>query len=186
MFTRLHRWWIEVDQDREQPNRSAQLSFIRDFGNELYCAAEQPDSPLRLLRCVYFTRIFAPERDGLGAYVRLHFFVGEQDQNGAVADLDRRLEKLRQKGAVFQIRKETIDGIQEAKLKAAASFPDLYYRYMEFLSRTAVQLFQKGVAHGEMDKLLWTWTHNFFNLLRGYNVSILEFPPGIPVRSWSI
>jgi hypothetical protein len=70
--------------------------------------------------------------------------------------------------SVFQIQKETIDGIAEARLKGAESFPELYYSYMEQLSRQAVQLFAKGVT----DRDLWTtiaptWSHNLFNFPLG-------------------
>lgn len=186
MFTPLHRWEIEVDQDRQQPNLAAQQDFIRDFGRMLYQAVDQADGPLHPLRYVYFTRIFYPDRDHMGAYVRLHFYVDGQYEEAAVTELDRRLEDYKEMGKVFQIKKETIDGNNEARLKGAESFPELYYGYMESLSRTAVQLFQRNLAGTDMDTLLWAWTHNLFNLLRGYQVSILEFPPDVPVRTWRV
>jgi len=72
-FRKLHRWAIEVDQNQQHPNLAPQRQFIRDFGREIYQAVDSPASLLRDLRHVYFTRIFDPETDHIGAYVRLHF-----------------------------------------------------------------------------------------------------------------
>ena len=77
MFKRLHRWAIEVDQNHQIPNFKAQRSFIRDFGKSLYQSVDDPSSSLHSLQYVYFTRIFWPQRDKMGAYIRLHFFVEE-------------------------------------------------------------------------------------------------------------
>jgi hypothetical protein len=74
----------------------------------------------------------------MGAYVRLHFFLRESGGAVAAAELDRMLQEYRARNLVFQIRKEMIDGVAEARLKGVESFPELYYAYMEGLSRTAV------------------------------------------------
>lgn len=63
VFTKLFRWAIEVDEDRERPNLAAQHAFIRDFGGNVYAALGR----LPALRHVYFTRIFYPSRDHMGA-----------------------------------------------------------------------------------------------------------------------
>jgi hypothetical protein len=63
MFTMLNRWSIEVDQDKQQCNFAAQQIFIRDFGGNVYQAVER----MPALRYVYFTRIFYPSRDQMGA-----------------------------------------------------------------------------------------------------------------------
>lgn len=162
MFTTLHRWAIEVDQNQQQRNPAAERDFIRDFGKQVYRAVEW----LPALRHVYFTRIFHPSRDRMGAYVRLHFFACEPGGAVATAELDRMLQLYRARNLVFQIRKQTIDGVAvEARLKGAESFPELYYAYMETLSRTAVQLFREGVTDAEMDKIVKEWGHNLSNLL---------------------
>ncbi len=161
------------------------MGFLCEFGHELYGAIDGANESLQALHLPYFTRIFSPDRDQMGAYVRLHFFLdGTRDDVGG--ELDARLAVLQSQNQVFQVRKEIIDGVQEAVLKGAGPFPDLYYEYMEFLSRQSIKLLRKSPADAEVDKILWSWTHNFFNLLRGYQVSVLEFPPGIPVRSLSI
>lgn len=186
MFERLHVWAIEVDQNRESCNIEAQRSFIRDFGKSLYQSVDDPSSPLHSLQYVYFTRIFYPQRDKMGAYVRLYFFVEENLSQPTGAELDKRLDILRSQGKVFAIKKESIDGIQEASLKGARDIPELYYGYVHHLSRMAVELFNKQGIQVEIDRILWTWTHNFFNLLRGFQVPVLEFDPGTVVRSYRI
>ena len=186
MFERLHVWAIEVDQNHESFNIEAQRSFIRDFGKSLYQSVDDPSSPLHSLQYVYFTRIFHPQRDKMGAYVRLCFFVEENLSQPTEDELDKRLSILTSQGKVFTIRKESIDGIHEASLKGAKDFPELYYRYVHHLSRMAVELFNKEGIEVEIDKILWEWTHNFFNLLRGFGVAVLEFDPGTVVRSYRI
>ena len=165
---------IEVDQDRLVRNLAAERVFVRDFGADLYSAVDRGDGPLGILRCVYFTRIFCPERDRMGSYVRLHFFVAEPRQTADVtAELDRMLadHERRHPGSIFQVMKEdSIDGIGvEARYKGAETFPELYYGHMESLSRTAVQLFRKGAtdADGEVSPIVRALVHNVWNLLLG-------------------
>ena len=160
-LTALHRWAIEVDQDRLWPNLDAQRDFIRDFGKELYGAMER----LPAVHHVYFTRIFAPERDSMGAYVRLHFFLREPGGAAAAAEISRMLLEYKARNRVFKVHKETIDGVREAAGKGAEAFPELYYAYVEGLSRAAVQMFWKEVTAGDMCFIAETWRHNLFNLL---------------------
>lgn len=188
MFERLHVWAIEVDQNRESCNIEAQRSFIRDFGKSLYQLVDDPSSPLHALQYVYFTRIFHPQRDKMGAYVRLHFFVQENLSQRTEEELNKRLNILRSQGKVFAIKRKSIDGIEEANLKGAKDFPELYYGYIHHLSRMAVELLNKEGIEVEIDKILWEWTHNFFNLLRGFGVPVLELDPrtGAVVRRYRI
>ena len=186
MYEKLHRWAIEVNQNQKICNFEAQRSFIRDFGKSLYQSVDNPSSPLHSLQYVYFTRIFYPPRDEMGAYVRLHFFVEKNLSKPAETELDNRLDTLKGQGKVFTIKKEEIDGIEEAGLKGAKDFPELYYSYIHHISRMTVELFDKQRIDVEIDKILWTWTHNFFNLLRGYQVPVLEFDPGTVARSYNI
>ena len=87
MFEKLHRWAIEVDQNHAEPNLKAQRSFIHDFGNDLYSSLSDTSGPLSALRYIYFTRIFYPKRDNMGAYVRLHFFVDDSKCDAATVEL---------------------------------------------------------------------------------------------------
>ena len=143
MYEKLHRWAIEVDQNREVCNLEAQRSFIRDFGEPLYQSINDSSSPLHSLQKIYFTRVFHPISDEMGAYVRFHFFVVENLAKAVEDELDNRLYTLRNEGKIFTIKKEIMDGIQEADLKGAKDFPELYYRYMHHISRMVVELFNK-------------------------------------------
>ena len=105
----------------------------------------------------------------MGAYVRLHFFVDDSKCDAATVELDKKLEVLTKQKKVFQIKKEIMDGIKEAELKGADNFPELYYRYMFCISQIAVQLFDKDISDELLEKILGTWRHNLFNLLRGYD-----------------
>ena len=185
MFEKLHRWAIEVDQNQKICNVGAQQSFIREFGKSLYLSVDDVSSPLHSLQYVYFTRIFHPQRDKKGAYVRLHFFVEKELSRPTEDDLDKRLDELKSQGKVFTIEKGLTDGIKEADLKGAKDFPELYYSYVHHISRMAVELFNKGIE-ADTDKILWTWAHNLFNLLRGFPVPILAFDPDTVVRSYRI
>lgn len=169
MFEKLHRWAIEVDQNHAQPNLKAQRSFIRDFGNDLYHSLSDTSSPLSALKHIYFTRIFYPQRDNMGAYVCLHFFIDDSKCDAATGELDKKLDVLTKDKKVFQIKKEIIDGIKEAELKGANKFPELYYSYMFCISQIAVQLFDKEISDDLVEKILGTWRHNLFNLLRGFD-----------------
>lgn len=122
----------------------------------------------------------------MGAYVRLHFFVEENLSHPTEDELDKRLDVLKSQSKVFAIKNQLKDGIEEANLKGAKDFPDLYYRYVHHVSRMAVELFNREAIEVEIDKLLWTWAHNLFNLLRGFGVSVLEFDPSAVVRSYRI
>lgn len=125
-FQELHRWAIEVDQGRDQPNLAAQVEFLCGFGSDLYRAVDAATGWEQWLRHVYFTRIFDPHRDSMGAYVRLHFLMAAEHSDAA-EKLEERLKQLQCENKIFQIRMETIDGIEEAGRKGAASFPELYY-----------------------------------------------------------
>jgi len=177
----IHRWAIEVDQDQQRPNLKAQRLFIRDFGKWLYDSIDDPVEPLRL-EYPYFTRIFEPRRDKKGAYVRLHFFAEEADYDSVECKLDKELEKLKRNGKVFQVTKERINAIEEAARHVAQDHRELYYRYMHHISRIAVQLFELERDDTVVNEICWNWTHNFFNLLRGHPVYVLELPPGTKVR----
>jgi hypothetical protein len=169
MFEKLHRWAIEVDQNHVVPNFKAQRIFIREFGNALYSSLSDTSSPLSTLRYIYFTRIFYPQRDNMGAYVRLHFFVDDSKCAAATVELDKILEVLTKQKRVFQIKKEIIDGIKEAELKEANNFPELYYHYMHSISQIAVKLFDQEISDELVEKILGAWRHNLYNLLRGYD-----------------
>jgi hypothetical protein len=170
MFENLHVWAIEVDQNRQECNIGAQRGFIRDFGRSLYLSVDDPSSPLHSLQYVYFTRIFHPRRDEMGAYVRLNFFVEDEDiALASVEDeLDSRLKEWENEGKVFDIKKKIKDSVKEAGDKGAKDFPELYYSYMHHMSCMAVKLFNRTGIEVDIDKILQTWTHNFVNLLRGF------------------
>jgi len=53
---------------------------------------------------------------------------------------------------------------------------------MHHISRIAVQLFELERDDTVVNEICWNWTHNFFNLLRGHPVYVLELPPGTKVR----
>jgi len=186
MFEKLYRWAIEVDPNQESCNLEAQRSFIRDFGKSLYQSVDDKSSPLHSLQYVYFTRIFHPQRDKKGAYVRLHFFVEKELSRPTEDELDKRLNELKSQSKVFTIEKGSTDGIKEADLKGAKDFPELYYSYVHHISRMAVKLFNKEEIEVNTDTILWTWAHNLFNLLRGFQVPVLEFDPATVVRSYRI
>jgi hypothetical protein len=169
MFEKLHRWAIEVDQNHVVRNLKAQRIFIREFGNDLYNCLSDTSNPLSTLKYIYFTRIFYPLRDNMGAYVRLHFFVNESKCDAATGELDKKLQEFFEQKKVFQIKKETIDGIKEAELKGANNFPELYYRYMFYISQIAVKLFDQEISDELVEKILREWRHNLFNLLRGFD-----------------
>lgn len=186
MFDALHRWAIEVDPDQSKPNLEAQRLFIRDFGGNLYAAIDRGDASLSSLRFVYFTRIYDPARDQMGTYVRLHFFVENGAYHAAETELEDRLERLRRQRSVFAVKKETIDGLQEAERKDSQWCPELYYRYVERISRLTVELFSLSPRGDVSGKLLWSWTHNLFNVVRGYPVGVIEFPRDIPLSCWNV
>ena len=171
----LHIWAIEVDEDRQRCDFQKQADFIADFGGWLFGEAEKPSSPLSSLELPYFTRIFEPNRDDMGAYVRLNFLIDETCRQVVEGGLDRKLEEYKSKHRVFQIKKDMKDAVnEEADLKGAKRFPWEYYRFMHNLSRTAVTLFKGGVSPGELEKMVWTWSHNVFNLFQGRSRTVLE------------
>ena len=188
MFENLHVWAIEVDQNRQKYNIGAQRGFIRDFGRSLYRSVDDLSSPLHSLQYVYFTRIFSQKYE-MGAFVRLNFFVEDEDVALASVEdeLDSRLKEWKNEGKVFDIKKGTKDGVEEeADDKGAKDFPELYYRYMHHISRMTVELFNRTGIEVDIDKILWTWTHNLFNLLRGFQVSVVEFDEDTIVRQLKV
>jgi len=83
-------WEIEVDNNLQECNLSAQEDFICSFIGSVYKDIDSGHVILRKISSLYFTRIFTPGRDNMGAFVRLRVFTEEANLQSIEKEIDSR------------------------------------------------------------------------------------------------
>jgi len=184
MQERIHNITIEVDPDQSKRCPEKERMFIRDFGKALYIAYDDPNHPLNKLEDPYFTRGFDPERE-LGSYVRLWYFVGEEDLVAVQGELYRRIGEFERAGCVFKVSPDAKPAVEdEARQKGAERFPEQYFKFMHALGRISVELFEGSVTSKEAMDCKLHLSHNVFNLIWGQSVRVAEYPPNEQSKEW--
>jgi len=185
LYEKLHRWAIETDTNQETLNLASQVKFIVDFEHLLKARlADMNLSPMAFSPFHYYTRIFHPERDHMGAYVRLHFFVevdrAEQEVFNVMNDVIDSLQLEVTDICTGTVRQEVICPLEEAKLKGFNEQDYMgYYALMHEMSQVAVRLWEQNPAQPRKDSMMHAVAHNWFNLMRGYAADFLELEPGV-------
>lgn len=170
-------WAIEVDENRKRLNLEAQERFIIEFIGRLYNDIQGAHEELSKVQSLHFTRIFNPDRDEMGAYVRLRVFVRGDDRNSVEQEIDTRLGAAKSK-AVFQIKKQDLDWEKVTENYGGRELATTFQDFLDSISRISFELLRKKQKGLNTDSILWPWTHFFFNAVRGYGRSIVEFPQG--------
>jgi hypothetical protein len=171
-------WAIEVDEDRQRPNLQAQEEFIVSFVGSLYDGIDSGHQVLSKVSSLHYTRIYNPERDKKGAYVRLRVFADQQDLQSIENEIDIRLEPLKEERLAFQVDKRTIEWNDIGEEYGGASLSRLFRDYLHSTSKISYELLRKKPEGIDVDRVLWRWTHFFFNATRGYSRSIIEVAQG--------
>jgi hypothetical protein len=171
-------WAVEVDQNRERYNLGPQEKFIVEFIGSLYARIEAGDITLSKIQSMHFTRIFHPDRDDIGAYVRLRIFADDQELHDIDQEIDSRLKASAQSGNVFKVKKKDLNWEKCAENYGGTEVASLFRDYLDSISRISYKLLYKKQQGFDVEKVLWPWTHFFFNASRGYGRSVIELAQG--------
>jgi len=114
----------------------------------------------------------------MGAYVRLRIFAEDTDLDSIGCEIDERLNALRDRGAIFQVKRDPLDWGDTAKDCGGAELAPIFRDYLASISRISYQLLCKKRDGINIDEQLWPWTHFFFNAIRGYGGSVVEVAKG--------
>jgi hypothetical protein len=177
-MTVCYEWTVEVDQDRQRCNYGAQERFIVQFIGSLYEEIEAQHPQLSTVQSLRFTRIFMPMRDEKGAYVRLRLFVEEEDLALVKEAMDDRLAIASDDGLVFQIARQRLDWERVAENHGGRELAATFRDYLASISRTSYELLSRKQEGLNVENIIWPWTHFFFNSVRGYGRSVVEFVEG--------
>jgi len=172
---------IEVDKNQCELNSaglSAQERFILSFVADVYKDIDSHHAILSKIASFYFTRIFNPQRDKMGAYVRLRLFAEEVDFQTIKTEIDRRLGKLPNDIPIFQVKKTDIDWPKDCEQYGGRAIAPLFRDYLNSTSRICYQLILSKGKGVNVECVLWPWTHLFFNMICGESRSVVEFPIG--------
>ena len=175
---------IEVDEDRQsytQRAQDAQEDFIVEFIGSLYTDMEAEHEQLSKVVSLHFNRIFKAGWE-IGANVRLRIFAEETDMDGIDQEIESRLEVTKAKGKTFQVLKRPNNWNSLGQEYGGPQLRFVFLDHLDAVSRSAYRLLcykQQGVDPQLVENALWSWTHMFFNSVRGHGVSVLEFPQGL-------
>jgi hypothetical protein len=159
-------------------NLDAQEDFIVRFIAPLFGEADGGQPPLSRIQSMHFTRIFNPDRDHLGAYVRLRVFCATDDTAAVVGELESRLQAHFGVNSGLQRRRQNLDWEGVSREYGGVQVSDVFRDHLSRTSRTVSDLLVLKQAGIEVEPLLWPWTHFFFNAARGYGRSVLELAQG--------
>jgi hypothetical protein len=174
------QWNIEVDQNREQYAPGVVEEFIVQFIGSIYTDIEAEHEQMSKITSLHFNRIFKPRGD-IGAYVRLRVFAEEADMPGIEEEIDSRLSATEAEGKTFQIQKSPHNWKDTGPDHGGPQLRFVFLDHLDAVSRTAYRLLchkQQGVPAQMVENALWSWTHMFFNSVRGYGSPVIEFAPG--------
>lgn len=176
---RCREWTIEVDQDKNNRNLKAQEDFIIKFIGSLYDAIDTSDPILKEIKSLHYTRIFHPQRDNMGAYIRLRIFSYDDDLTNIEKEIDNRLDDCVRNKTVFEILKKDIDWEKATLGYGKGELAPIFRDYLNAISKISYQLLSTKHTTGyKIDEVLWSWTHFFFNANRGYSREIIELEQG--------
>jgi len=83
------------------------------------------------------------------------------------------------KSPTFQVRKNTIDWDKNCEDYGGQELAPVFRDYLDLISKISFQLLLRKKKGVNVESILWSWTHFFFNMIRGYGRSILEFHQGV-------
>ena len=175
-----YEWKIEVDENRQQINLAAQENFIVEFIGSLYTDMEQGHEELTKIKSMHFSRIFEPRSD-IGSYVRLRIFAEGTNWSAIDKEMENRLSQAKAKRLVFQVQKKKGNWEDMGEDYGGPELALVFRDYLDCISRIAYRLLskkQEGVDEDKVEKALWSWTHMYFNAVRGYGRSVIEFAQG--------
>lgn len=174
-------WSLEVDSAVDglgAHNLGAQEDFVVDFIAPMFDELGSDSGSLGAVKSLHFTRIFNPERDQMGAYVRLRLFCAESDSANLIAHVDGRLDRHFKGGSGLGRNQTTLDWPAVCAGYGGPIVGDLFRDHLHRTSQTVCGLLVLKRAGFDVEPLLWPWTHFFFNGARGYGRSVLEIAPG--------
>jgi len=174
-------WAVEVDPRRDKihlDSLGAQERFITDFIAPMYDEVALNAGPMSKVRSIHFTRICNPQRDEMGAYVRLRVFCVTSESPEVVADVEKRLGEFFGTESTLQRKRSNLDWPKVAEGYGGEQMADLFRDHLHRTSQTVCGLLVLKRAGVDVDSFLWPWTHFFFNNARGYGRSILELAQG--------
>lgn len=175
---KCYEWEIEVDQNKQQCNLHAQEEFIVSFVGALYRDIDSPDGNLSRMSSLHFTRIFSPDRDSMGAYVRLRVFADEDDLPPIQAEIDTRLRANANGVPIFQVKGNPYDWDRLGDEYGGPSMAPTFRDFLASTSKICYELLVRKQEGAQVETVLWPWTHFFFNMIRGYGCSVVEFAQG--------
>lgn len=172
MIESYYRYTIEVDPDQKKVNHTAAEDFINMAVRPIFEDQEELG-----FEYAYFTRLFEPERDNMGTYIRLHIFV----KRGLVRKVCKRIEARIDEypNCSFRYPREKLTWTGTAAQYGIVESDELFKQYLHFCSAMILSFLVCKDNRPEMlSRTLWNWLHFPFNMLHGYSTDIVEFAPG--------
>jgi len=111
----------------------------------------------------------------MGAYVRLRVFVPEEDLAAVKEEINDRLEREEQNKTVFKCKEEVLDWEKVTRNYGGPRLAGTFRDYLASVSKAAVNLLRSKSEGVDVEQIIWGWAHFFFNALRGYGRSVMEF-----------
>jgi len=173
-------WAIEVNSDRDTCNHAAQEQFIVEFIAPTYEELAGENSALSGIQSLHFTRIYYPQRDNMGAYIRLRVFCAPGDLSRIGKTLDARLKKHFGEGSNLKIDPSDLDWGSTSESYGGREVADLFRDFLHNTSKTICELLTMKRGNGyDVERVLWPWTHFWFNNARGYSRDVIEVMRGV-------
>ncbi len=185
-------WAVEVCEDKGYHDKHAQEAFIVLFIGQLYQDMADGHPVLSKIVSLHFSRIHMPERDGMGSYVRLRIFVTRTSLVGVKAEIDKLLVAFREKKKKsidslerkqrFRTKKRVLNWEKTCEDYGDKELAEIFRNYLAMNSVTVYALLRKKGKGVDIDKHLWSWTHFFFNGVRGYGSKVVDFGPNPDIK----
>ncbi|MDK1031721.1 MAG: hypothetical protein QGD94_06925, partial [Planctomycetia bacterium] len=131
---------------------------------------------------LHFTRIHAPERDGMGSHVRLRVFVASTSLVGVKGEIDKRLTAQRKLKKVAKVKRRVVNWEKIAADYGGKELAELFRDYLDANSVVVCGLLCKKAQGVKIDEQLWPWAHFFFNGVRGYGSKVVDFGPHSDIK----
>ncbi len=171
-------WAVEVDPDRKKCNLAAQELFIVKFIAPIFSEIPQQDGAISKVDSLHFTRIYYPDRDDMGAYLRVRVFCNKGDLSQVTEAMDVRLTEYFGEASKLKITKSDLDWPKVCNGYGGPEASDLFRDFLHNTSSIVCELLKRKQAGYDIEQVLWTWTHFWFNNARGYGSGVIELALG--------
>lgn len=191
--TYCHEWAIETDPNKEKFNPKSQVKFILKFIGDIYNKMDKKDPILSEITDLHFTRIFMPERDEYGSYLRLRIFIQPYTTKGlfskeseftypVINEIERMLKLKKHSKFYTRIKSQPLKWHPVAKSYGGPEATEAFKKYLTRISRTTYDLLLlKQKTDIDLEQISWAWTHFFFNQLFADGKSIIVFPTSLNI-----